>query len=306
VVRWRRGLGRAILLEGLSRLRAQGAQQAFVETDGFWLVFLHTSDISPLAKNPSGFIPASPGAGRLNELAAVYDILYADGTEEKAEIRRRHQVGAYERGWGENCFQSVEHHKPYPVKPPHEQPGEGWGHKQTRVAGWDYGPWINWVWAWENPHPEKAITRLRLEPVKGVVVISGLSVGDVNEQPLRWHTRRKAVFFLPPGEAFKPDLDSQGGLEQIKLDLGQVISARLRPVYPNPAWEAGYNNQVPRLAETEVLVEYTAHPQACFHLGDGRVVPVAQVDAPSSCTCTASAASTWRRSTATASSTGLV
>jgi hypothetical protein len=71
-------------------------EQAFAQPlTARWLVFLHTSDVQSLEKDASGFIPASPGAGRLNELAAVYVLVYADGSEVKMEIRCRHQVGAY-------------------------------------------------------------------------------------------------------------------------------------------------------------------------------------------------------------------
>jgi len=39
-----------------------------------------------------------------------------------------------------------------------------------------------------------------------------------------------------------------------------------------------YNNQIPERSESEVLIEYTAHEDACFHLVDGQVIPVAQVE----------------------------
>ncbi len=89
--------------------------------------------------------------------------------------------------------------------------------------------------------------------------------------------RQKAVLRLPEGEPFDPRVDERGLLAQIQLDLGQVISAVPRPLYPRAGWAESYNNAVPDISEREVLVEYTAHPDACFHLGDGRQVPVAEV-----------------------------
>ena len=145
----------------------------------------------------------------------------------------------------------------------------------------DDGPWVSWLWAWENPQPEKMIAGFRFEPAAGAVVISAISAGDVVEFPLRWQPRRKARLVLPEGETFRPDLDGDGLLEQIRLDLGQVISAAPRLVYPNDAWQEGYNNQLPELAAREILVEYTAHPEACFHLAGpagSRMVPVAEVE----------------------------
>ena len=243
-----------------------------------WLVFMHTSDERPIELNRDGF-STSPvrGAGRLNEHAADYVIQYADGSQVKAEIRRRHQVGAYTRSWGENCFQAVEMHKPFSFRTANEQAGRKWGWSQTRVSGDDYGPWVNWLWAWENPTPEKEITAIRFEPQAGALVLSAIAAGDASELPLRWQTRRKAVLTLPEGETFAPDLDQDGLLAQIRLDMGQVISAGLRPDYPNDRWGESYNNQIPKLSTQEVLLEYTAHPDACFHLANGGWIPVAQL-----------------------------
>ncbi len=247
-------------------------------TQARWFVFLHTSDVRPLERDASGFISPMRGAGQLNEHAADYVLLYADGTEARAEIRRRHHIGAFRRGWGENCFQAVAHHKPHPLRAPHEQLSDDWGQKQTRSTTADGGLWVNWLWAWENPHPEKAVVGVRFEPVSGVVVVSAMAAGDVSEQPLRWQRRRKALLTLPEGVAFAPDLDDDGLLQQIQLDMGQVISAQQRLVYPNAAWGDSYNNQLPQLAGQEILIEYTSHPDACFHLWDGSVIPVLHVE----------------------------
>jgi hypothetical protein len=64
----------------------------------------------------------------------------------------------------------------------------------------------------------------------------------------------------------------------VRLDMGQVISATPRPVYPNDAWGRTYNNRVPETSDREVLVEYTCHADARFHLAGGRTVPVARLE----------------------------
>jgi len=246
-----------------------------------WLVFMHTSDLRPANPDPSGFIAPMRGEGQLAEHAADYVILYADGTEECVQIRRRHQIGAFQRRWGENCFEAVAHHKPYPLRTPNEQLSPDWGRAQTRVIQPDSGPdvkWVNWLWAWENPYPDKIILGVRFEPVSGLVIVSAISAGDASSLPLRWETRRKACLSLPQGETFLPDLDENGLLQQIQLDMGQVISGTLRPVYPDDTWSETYNNQIPETSKNEVLIEYTAHPDACFHLADGQVIPLSQVE----------------------------
>jgi hypothetical protein len=240
-----------------------------------WLVFMHTSDRKPMQFDK--FFSPMRGEGRLGEHAADYVVFYEDGTEERAMVHRRHQLGTFQRIWGENCFESVAHCKPRPMRAAHEQLIAGWGGSQTRATAADSGPWVNWLWAWENPHPEKPIAGIRFEPVSGTVVVSAISVGTASSLPLRWLSRRKALVVLPRGEAFQPELDERGLLQQIQLDMGQVISATLRPRYPNDRWAETYNNQIPERAEQEVLIEYTAHPDACFHLGGEQVIPVQTV-----------------------------
>jgi hypothetical protein len=245
-----------------------------------WLVFLHTSDVRPLLPGPGGIISPMRGEHQLAEHAADYIFVYSDGSEERISIRRRYQIGPLNRNWGENCFECVSHHKPAPERAHHEQDGDpSWGNSQQRILSRTEGgvPWMNWLWAWENPHPEKTITGLRFEPGAGVIVLSAISAGNTATQPLRWETRRKACLRLPDGEAFQPNLDKDGLLKQVQLDLGQVISAALRPLYPVEAWSESYNNQIPPVSANEVLIEYTAHPEACFYLASGQIIPSAAV-----------------------------
>jgi hypothetical protein len=237
-----------------------------------WLVFLHASDDIPQEYNSHGFITASIGRGRLAEHAADYEILRAAGSRETLAIRRRMQVGAFRGPWGENSFECVAASKPHPVRAHHEQTVGGWGWSQTRVsAGGDYG-FQAWAWAWENPRPDKAITGMRLVPVNGALVLFGISAGTVSSNPLRWERRRKMVWRCPKGMKFDPKLDWRGNLPQLQLDLGQVIHAEPRRAYPRKDWgESLYLSSAPE-SDREVLVEYTAHPEARFHLTKGRMV----------------------------------
>ena len=71
-------------------------------TKARWWVFAHTSDLRQLEPGPGGIISPMHGQGQLGEHAADYVIVYADGMEERLAIRRRYQVGAFQRRWGEN------------------------------------------------------------------------------------------------------------------------------------------------------------------------------------------------------------
>jgi len=232
-----------------------------------WIVFLHTSDTPASEKNEDGFITPMRGMGKLGEAAATYTVQYADGTEATQIIRRRQEVGLFQRIWGENCTHAVAHHKPRPVTSHHEQMHPSWGFSQTRADGGDpaiRSGWLNWLYAWESPHPRKKVIGFRSEPISGALVLSGISAGKASANPLRWEPREKAVLKLRKGDRFRPRLDEEGLCEQIQIDMGQVISAQPRPVYPNETWHRTYNNRLPELSNQEVLVEYAAHKDAKF------------------------------------------
>jgi len=261
-------IGRAVLLEDAS------VSVKLAEVRAPWLIFAHTSDARELDTDERGFPRSKTGTGRLGEHAANYVVLYGDGTEEVIPIRRRFELAAFQGRWGERSFEAVAHRKPRSFRPHHEQQHFSWGRTQTRVDSGDGGRWLNWLFAWENPHPRKPIVGLRLEPISGLVLLSAVSAGKASSHPLRWQTRQKAVLRLPKGEQLDPTLDEVGTLAQVQLDMGQVISASQRPLYPNEEWSRTYNNRLPEVSQREVLVEYTAHPDACFHLPGGKAVPV--------------------------------
>src|SRR5215469_14648846 len=76
-----------------------------------WLVFQHTTDIKPINADASGLVRPMRGEGYLNEHIADYVIVFADGTEAREPIRRRHHIGLLQARWGENCFQAVAQNK---------------------------------------------------------------------------------------------------------------------------------------------------------------------------------------------------
>jgi hypothetical protein len=274
------GWGIPFMVAGLVLAKDQPVTIEFPPTAARWFIFMHTADLFPPENNPHNVISPVPNRGRLGEEIASYTFLYEDGDQVPVPIRRRHQIGPFQRHWGKHCFEAVPQRKPIPLHPSHEQLTPGWGFSQTRVREYDFGPWVNWLWSWENPQPARAVKGVRIDPYEGTaIIVSAISTGNVSSLPLRWNPRSKALLTLPDGEPFDLALDERGLLRQIQLDMGQVISAAPQPIYPNKDWEETYNNQLPLTAENRVLLEYTAHPDACFHLPGGQTVPVAQVQA---------------------------
>lgn len=242
-----------------------------------WLVFAHTAQV-PVTELDAGGLPLTKdGAGHLEELAATYVISYADGIEERLPIRMGREVGGVNPAWGQPAFNTVTLQRPYPMRPHHEQTHPSWGFSQCRVQTADYSPWVTYLWAWRNPRPDQPVTGIRLEPGPTKMLLSGISAGDATTHPTCWETRRKAILRLPEGEPFDPALDEHGLLRQIRLDLGQVISALPRLRYPHDNWTETYHNALPAVSDREVVVEYAAHPEARFHLASGETIPVATV-----------------------------
>ena len=131
---------------------------------------------------------------------------------------------------------------------------------------------------------------MRIEPVNGPVLIFAISAGDVEEMPTRWRARRKCTLELPEGEQVDLTLSHHGtegllmeeiagGYRHVKMDLGQIISVKPRIVYDNEAWNGSGPGIAPEVSAQELVVEYTSHPDAHFHLAGGATVPVRQLEA---------------------------
>ncbi len=266
-------IGRIVLSQG------KAVELKWPEVLARFLVFMHTTDMAWPAKNAQGLVTASRGPALLRERVADYVMLYSDGTEERVPIFRQHQIGMMSRDWGVNCFEAVAHQKPYPVRTLSEdpRPGTSWGETQYRLSQPDMLPWVNWLWAWENPHPDRNVSGLRMEPAAGALILSAITAGNPSSIPLRWETRRKALLQLPGGVPFEPRLSGNGLLKHVQLDLGQVISAQARNLYPDESWEGTYNNKPPGRSTQELVLEYAAHPDARFHFHDGTTIPVSGV-----------------------------
>ena len=248
----------------------------FTPVSGKWIVFMHTADQHELKRDPSGFFEKPfKGIGLLNEEIARYIVIYEDNKEISLSIRHRYQIGMFQQIWGENCIESVAHSKPGPIDLDQTMTNNEWGRNQTRASSKDRGNWINWLWAWENPHPEKKVRGFRFEPLnKTPLIISAITFGNVKSNPLKWDQRKKALIKLP-----KENISGTTGLSTlIGIDLGQVISVTPRPVYPDKDWSQTYNNKLPDRSQNEVIVEYAAHPEAKVHINGQDPISLSEIN----------------------------
>jgi hypothetical protein len=263
-----------------------------------WLVFLHAVDLLPEALEPYDTVqyeimsiavrPPEP----IRNHAADYELRYADGTSASTPVSRRHQINPFTGMWGDHCFEAVTMLKPMQSRwgDFDQVTGNMWGWSRCQTLAADmFHQWLTFIWCWENPAPDKEVVALRIRPAGRAVVLFGITASDVVAHPTRWRPRRKALLRLPENDPFDPSLQHHGtqglmmegvlgGLRQVALDLGQVIFAQPRVRYPNEDWEHSERNVPPQPATGEVIVEYTSHEDAAFHLGDGSTVSVRDLE----------------------------
>lgn len=129
-----------------------------------------------------------------------------------------------------------------------------------------------------NPEPGKKIEGFRFEPLnKTPLILSAITIGNIRSNPLRWNARQKAIISLPKESVSKALNEEKGELTNIRLDLGQVISVIPASVYPKQDWGQSYNNMTPSISEIEIIIEFTAHPEAKLHLTGKDAVPISDL-----------------------------
>lgn len=238
-----------------------------------YLIFLHAVDYKSSPASADGIIHPMMGNPRLGEVVCEYILEYSDGSSHSVPIRRRFQINEFQRSWGENSFECVSHAKPHAIHTTTdsfklgETPEKDWGGSQFRLVGpGERSIMHHWLYALENPFPEKNLISIRMVPRDGVVFLFGITRSHLETNPLRWESRRKTKFSVPEGGK----LNRFGVYTAIELDLGAVISITPLRNYDHTNWDNSYTNQQPNVSTTEMIIEYTAHPDACVYYGEQR------------------------------------
>ena len=119
-----------------------------------------------------------------------------------------------------------------------------------------------WLYALPNPHPERALRAIRLEPRDEPSVVYAISLTDLAEHPLRPGLRTSVRLRAPEGAR----RDALGDLSGIAVDLGSVLSARPVLRYDHARWRDGEALVAPEREADDFLVEVAAHPAARLHI----------------------------------------
>ncbi|MFT5366884.1 MAG: hypothetical protein ACI8V2_001834 [Candidatus Latescibacterota bacterium] len=217
-----------------------------------------------------GFADFSKDGNALGDHVSDYAIVYDDGEVHATPILRRFAIQQSHITWGASPFAAMPAAKPGVVLTATEEQslgrraGAAYGRGETRHNSGREGMRTKlWVYALPNPNPEKPMGKLILTPKEERSLVLGITHTQVAEHPVRPGIRQKLRLALPGGAK----LNRLGELEDVDIDLGTVISARAVLHYDADRWLGDAVDVQPERSETEVVVEYVAHPQAKMYVG---------------------------------------
>jgi len=264
------------------------------------IVFLHFCDqtYDPHA----GPQPAEFRGGNLTQPGkhvADYILTYANGNEERHEIRCRFEISDSNDGTAGGRFRGQ---KAFAARPDDQDEyvdframhsGEGWGRAQTSVQT---GTGNYWVYALPNPHPDAQLQGLRLEATsETVVAIAGVTLYHGQEHPLQ---RRRLESFrvtlsseTPPPEdvALAVDLGVLARRYQVRPfdpatwtedplaePSGPANRAALKSAQPTPRARPGHTNEDGSADHKaanpqQLIVDMTANPDATLSVNEQQV-----------------------------------
>ncbi|MHC1950435.1 CehA/McbA family metallohydrolase [Bradyrhizobium sp. UFLA06-06] len=253
---------------------------ALSPTAASYVLFVHmVADHHPV--KPEGFDEIGPVTGwadgnRLGDRVSTYSLRYADGSETEVPVLRRFAIQQKHIAWSASPFGAM------PLRAPSVHSSIDEDFALGRAAGVSFmigeersqsgrmredGENL-WVYALPNPNPDKELTSLALRAEQESSLVYAVSTTRLTEHPLRLQGRSKLKMRLPPGVHLNKlgelDVDDRG--EQIAIDLGTVISARAVLEYSRLDWLGDRHDVQPERSETEIIVEYSAHPDARLYL----------------------------------------
>ncbi len=236
-----------------------------------YLIFLHAVE-DRVTNYLDGLADFAVDGNELGAHVSDYTMKYADGEEVITPVLRRFAIQQSRIYWGASPFAAVPAVRPNVFLPVSEEQDLGrvplntYGRGETRHnSGREAADEHLWLYALPNPHPDKPIRRIILQPTGERSVVYAITATQIEAHPLRPGLRHKLRLTLPPGAR----LNRLGELEDIDIDLGVVISARAALDYNAQHWLSDAALTLPQPSATDVIVEYAAHPMARLYVSAG-------------------------------------
>ncbi len=256
-----------------------------------WLVLEHSSDSSTVdlpgkatylliahfcseSYDPEGHRqPADCKAGeviRVGEHLADYVLAYADGSEHRQSIRRRFEVGEAKVAFGHWAFAARPHIEEQPCGWRGPYPAGQWGQHQTGISqSRTFTELVYWIYALENPYPDKQVSTFRLESTGADrLAMAGITLYHGQEHPLR-HQRLESLQVTLPEPALPDDVETD-------VDLGVIAHCYVVPAFDSERWleseSKGLGEEAASLQPTtQLLLNVTASPDATLRIDEREV-----------------------------------
>jgi hypothetical protein len=223
-----------------------------IDSTAQWLIFAHSlleSDVQD--------------GGDVGQVVASYTVCF-DGTGPvQLPIRERFEVGFVPTVWGQFPFLSVPEQADT-LLPRYNGPWEHFGRRQTEAT--TISPKY-YLWAWQNPHPERRISSVVLEGANRKFVVAGLTLSHLDENPF-WRTARQEVKITLP---VSKDAEQPFSLT---VDVDRGVATYPYPLPKNPAetflkdsfkgWGEALND-----TSSPAYVEIAASPSATVTVKQG-------------------------------------
>lgn len=166
----------------------------------------------------------SSGEEPVGQVIAHYVFRYEDGEEVRVPIRERFEIASLLPMWGVQPFVAFPDMKDG-LMPRTEGRLDNMGLRQTEtLAGY---PRSYYLWAWRNPHPQKPIQRIRIEPSDRRFLIAAITLGQVDEPPFVRSGR------VPVQITLKREEDAQKPFSlQVDVDRGVATYVYALPAEP--------------------------------------------------------------------------
>jgi len=222
-------------------------------------------DFDPIEIDP----PDINVAEKVGEHLADAVLVYEDGSEQKFPVRRRFEVSSPIAAWGKECFNAMQSNTWRAAKL--DDPlarGTDWGNLQQTALPKPAGGAAIWIWALENPDPDRRLKALRIRASgEEPLVVCGLTLYHGRENPLRHNQRDVYRITLPSATAGEPDR------WKVEVDLGIMCRTYARGEFQPDAWlkaeSAGVGERGQSLKGAQHLfTEVTANPEATLTVRD--------------------------------------
>jgi len=218
--------------------------------------------------------PGKYVAEKVGQPLADVILVYEDGSEKAAPIRRRFEVNSPSISWGHLSYTSLPHRQDAPRKLTDAlRDGIDWGELQTVVVDGSYsgGPeGMLWVCTIENPARDRALKSLRLKArAEDPLLVCGLTLFNGRENPLRFERLSLYRLTLPEPAAEEKDR------WKLEIDLGIIARTYAPKEFDADAWlgapSAGLGERArPVRGGRYLYAEITASPDATLVLEDAK------------------------------------